>query len=292
MDQLRHWQFFVAVAEEGHFGAAADRLGMTQPPVSQGLRRLEAHLGVELIERSARGAVPTAAGRSLLPRARGLVRDAERLSTEAHRLSTAAETRRCGFAVDVPPGLVTACLTTLRTGGAAVAAVTGTTPELVQAVAAGEADGAVVEDPAVTGPLDRGALHVVSRVLVVPPGHPTAAARRLRWSALRGLAFACLPRSANPPGHDRLLDALRGRGLDPEVEATDDDRRIAATVAAGSAFGIVRPGVADEAGLPSLALPDDDFALRLRVVTPSGGGGALAGLLDGAVTRATAQVRR
>lgn len=287
MDQLRHWQFFVAVAEEGHFGAAADRLGMTQPPVSQGLRRLEAHLGVELIERSARGAVPTAAGRSLLPRARGLVRDAERLVAEAHRLSTAAEMRRCGFAVDVPPGLVTACLTVLRTDCAAVAAATGTTPELIQAVAAGEVDCALVEDPAVTGTLERGARRVVSRVLVVPPGHPAPAARRLRWAALRGLAFACLPRSANPPGHDRLLDALHGRGLDPEVEAADDDRRIAATVAAGAAFGIVDPGVAIEAGLPCVALPDDDFALRVQVVTSPGVGGALRELLGRALSGAT-----
>ena len=70
VDLFRHLRFFVAVAEEGHFGDAAARLEMTQPPVSQGLRRLEKELGVQLIRRTSRGAELTDAGRDLLPRAR------------------------------------------------------------------------------------------------------------------------------------------------------------------------------------------------------------------------------
>ena len=52
MFSLARLSCFVAVAEEGHFGNAAIRLEMTQPPVSQGLRRLERELGVELIRRA------------------------------------------------------------------------------------------------------------------------------------------------------------------------------------------------------------------------------------------------
>ena len=73
MDLLRHLEFFVAIAEEEHFGHAAARLGIAQPPLSQGLQRLERALGVVLVDRSSRGARLNAVGRDLLPRARALL---------------------------------------------------------------------------------------------------------------------------------------------------------------------------------------------------------------------------
>ncbi|MFC0674870.1 LysR family transcriptional regulator [Brachybacterium hainanense] len=70
MDLIRHLDLFEAVACEGHFGRAAERMGIAQPPMSQAIRRLEAELGCVLFERTSSGAVLTPAGARVLEAAR------------------------------------------------------------------------------------------------------------------------------------------------------------------------------------------------------------------------------
>ncbi|WP_350355988.1 LysR family transcriptional regulator [Mycolicibacterium crocinum] len=83
-------RYFVAVAEHRHFGRAAASLGVTQPPISQGLRRLERHLGLQLVDRTPAGATLTEAGAALLPRAV----DRRRLHPSARRCRQDVRRRR------------------------------------------------------------------------------------------------------------------------------------------------------------------------------------------------------
>jgi LysR family hydrogen peroxide-inducible transcriptional activator len=71
--ELHQLRYFVAIAETGGFVRAAQRCGVTQPSLSQQIRKLEGELGVTLFDRSSRGAVPTEAGRALLPRAQRIL---------------------------------------------------------------------------------------------------------------------------------------------------------------------------------------------------------------------------
>ncbi|OYU73459.1 MAG: LysR family transcriptional regulator, partial [Burkholderiales bacterium PBB5] len=84
--ELRHLRCFVVLAEERHFGRAAGRLAMTQPPLSMAIQQLEASVGARLFERNSRGVAITAAGAALLPRAQALLDQAALAAREAREV--------------------------------------------------------------------------------------------------------------------------------------------------------------------------------------------------------------
>ena len=86
MDLLRHVGFFVAVADHLHLGRAAAEIGMAQPPLPQGIQRLERHLGLRLFDRDTRRVALTSAGADLLPAARQLLAQADSWVNAAHAL--------------------------------------------------------------------------------------------------------------------------------------------------------------------------------------------------------------
>jgi DNA-binding transcriptional LysR family regulator len=95
--ELRQLRYFVAVAEEMHFGRAALRLHMTQPPLSQTIQSLEASLGTPLFHRTQRSVSLTPAGLALLPEARRILLQAESLPDIARR-AAAGESGRLSLA--------------------------------------------------------------------------------------------------------------------------------------------------------------------------------------------------
>ena len=87
MFELSQIRCFVAVAEELHFSRAAERLNMTQPPLSRQIRLLEHHVGTQLLERTSRSVRLTAAGKSFFPEAARILRMADEAASTARRVA-------------------------------------------------------------------------------------------------------------------------------------------------------------------------------------------------------------
>lgn len=87
MFEFSQLRCFLAVAEELHFSRAAERLNMTQPPLSRQIRLLEHHVGVQLLERNSRGVRLTAAGKAFAPKAAHILREAEQAAFTARRVA-------------------------------------------------------------------------------------------------------------------------------------------------------------------------------------------------------------
>ena len=104
---IRQLNYFIAVAEERHFGRAAKRLHMAQPPLSQQIRQLEEQLGVQLLNRTTRRVDLTAAGELLLDRGRQIVNDIETLKADVYQVGKGATgVLRVGFSGSATYGVM------------------------------------------------------------------------------------------------------------------------------------------------------------------------------------------
>ncbi|WP_193044895.1 LysR family transcriptional regulator [Mycolicibacterium baixiangningiae] len=274
MDLVRHLQYFVAVAEHRHFGRAATTLGLTQPPVSQGLRRLETHLGLRLIERARDGAMVTAEGAALLPRARLIIEDSRRFLDDAADLLGALHVLRWGATPQLDDEVVARCVDGLRRAmtpaGAPVRTVTADTVQLVSDVRRGVLQLAVVEHPTLVDGVIAGPVVTLNRSVVLPAGHRAAKAKSPRAQMLSDLELATVPREANPAGYDLLLDSLRRRGLDVVIRPAATHRDVSAAVASGGCFGMATGGAPVHTGTVHRRMLVDEVAMRVRIVATAG----------------------
>ncbi len=189
--EARQLRYYVAVAEELHFGRAAERLGMAQPPLSRAIRALERQLGVELLERTTRQVALTPAGQVLLRDAR-IALDAISAAGERARNAGALEpSLRVALKADYDAGLLPRILEVFGASPAAlrVELLLGGRGEQVTALREGRADVALLPRPFDEHGLDSEVLLVEPRLLALAAGDPLAARTDLHLADLAGRAL-------------------------------------------------------------------------------------------------------
>ncbi|MFM9436636.1 DNA-binding transcriptional LysR family regulator [Janthinobacterium sp. CG_23.3] len=257
--ELRQLRYFVTVAEELHFGRAATRLHMTQPPLSQTIQALEELLGAALFVRSRREVSLSPAGQALLPEARRMLEQSQRLP-ELVRRAAAGEAGRLSLAF-VSSADYSVLPPFLRAYRAAYPQVQ---------IGLREATSDVQLDELLLGRIDAGLLipplperarveldylPVLSEplILAAPAGlEALKAPGPVALAALPPLALIIFPRAIAPALHDAIVGVFRAAGITPEIgQEAIQMQTIVGLVSAGMGIALVpqsvsnlmRPGV-------------------------------------------------
>jgi DNA-binding transcriptional LysR family regulator len=271
IDMIRHLEFFVAVAEELHFGRAADAVGVSQPPLSQGLQRLERRLGTALFERGSRGVRLTPAGSLLLPHARTILDEVGVLLAVAADNGQRPVGLRMGVAPQVGTATVAALVSAARPAVAdrRIELVTAPSARLVADVADGRIGAAVITHPAPLAGVRGGPVVRIPTRLLISADHSltqrNAASIGLRDLA-RELPLALPPREHHPAVHDQMLDVMARFGVRLSGRCVEDDRSAVLIAAAGSAAALTTDVTLSSAAVVNLAVDGDPLPLRLRLV--------------------------
>lgn len=246
--QLRHLQYFVAVAQERSFTRAAAKLRVAQPPLSRQVQQLEQELGVTLIARGTRPALLTEEGRVLYEQAVQLLDRVEEMRATMRRMREARrDVFAIGFVGSTLYGRLPAIIRAYRAArpGVELMLLELTTMEQVAALKENRIDvgfGRIpFEDPDVTRQLLRNERLVAAlpanHALLQTPGPVSLA-------ALCAEPLIAYPRSPRPSYADQVLAALRDRGLKPAVLTEVRELQTAlGLVAAEAGFALVPASV-------------------------------------------------
>jgi DNA-binding transcriptional LysR family regulator len=252
MMELRHLRYFSVLAEELHFGRAATRLGISQPPLSEQIRGLETTLGVALFQRTRRHVALTAPGRVLYAEATRLLAHADRVAS----VMQGARTGRSGqlFLGCVPSSLFGVLPRIVGDQGELDLRITEAhTADIIVAVQDGRLDAGIVwEDQAPAG-LALRALERVRFIVALPVKHPLASRRRLSLRDLAREPLVLSPRDVTPHQFDRIHAGFRDAAVTPRVG--QHARSIAAQlgfVASGLGYALV-PSYATKLAMEGVA---------------------------------------
>ena len=218
--EIRHLSYFVAVAEELHFGRAAERLHMSQPPLSRRIANLERELGVRLFAPPTGRVSLTGDGRALRPKPRAAIAAFERVSAGVQgSVRSRSGHVRIGFVPEPSGRVVVAAVKQMDELGTRADVMEATTAEQRERLLAGELDVGVMLRPyanrglSSTAPLWRplGAL--------LAADDPLSSRSELELAELSGRKLMMFPRSMAPGYYDEILATCRAHGFSPTAVA-------------------------------------------------------------------------
>jgi DNA-binding transcriptional LysR family regulator len=243
--ELRHLRYFVAVAEELNFTRAADRLHISQPPLSQQIRQFEEEIGVRLLDRTRRRVVLTQAGQAVLGEARNTLAQANRIPAVAHRTAQGpGGTLRVGFSSAAAHTVLPRVVRSFRSKAPEVKLQLHemSTERQIASLCEASIDIGFVRLP-LEGPPASLVVESIFReplILAIPRGHALSRSRHISTGVLAKAPFIRFPRHVAPGLYDQV-DRICGRaGFKPNVvqEALEIQTTLS-LVAAGIGVAIV-----------------------------------------------------
>ena len=242
--EFRHLRYFVAVAKELHFGRAAERLGMAQPPLSQQIKALEQQLGVQLLLRTKRRVELTAAGKVFVQEAQKLLAQAEQAVHVAQRAARGEIGQlEVGFVSGAVYGKVPAIFRLMRTRYPEMSLILRelTTEEQMEAIQAQRLDVGLIRPPVIFE--ESLAIRIIAKeplVAVLPRAHPLAARRKIALKALAAEPFLQVPRHVAPGFYDQFVSICAQAGFFPRIiQEARTTQTIVSLVAVGMGVSIV-----------------------------------------------------
>ena len=265
---LRHLRYFVALAEELHVTRAAERLGISQPPLSVQIKQVEQEIGAPLFRRLSRGMELTELGTAFLV-------DATRILAQMDRAVTIAQSRsrgetgalRVGFggATYLPPNIPAAILRyRARFPDVVLTPKQSNTPALVTALRDGDTDVAFIRPPCDVGKDLRIEVFMTEGlVAVLPAQHALCGRDAIGLGDLAGELFILFPRDVGPGLYDSIISACSRAGFSPRLgQAASQIISAIPMVAAGFGVSVVPRSVTTllVPGVHYCALGDKEFA--------------------------------
>ena len=246
--ELRQLRYFVAVAEERHFGRAAERLHISQPPLSQQIRRLEREIGAPLLQRTTRRVDLTAGGEVLLARAREILSAVDGATEDTRRAANGEVGRLAiGFTGSATYSTLPALAGALREAlPGVVLDLRGEmlTPAQVAGLLDGSLDLGVLRPPVRERELEVEILRREPLVAVLPESHRLAAASVVPLEQLRDEPFVTYPSHFRSVLHDAVEETCDAHGFRPRVALeASETATLVSFVAAGIGVSLVPDSV-------------------------------------------------